>query len=518
MTLAVIAAWVVGIFAGRVPDALHSFMAAYVRYSTHLFAYVGIVADPYPGFMGASGYPVDLEIAPPDAQSRLTILFRLILAIPAAIVANVLQNVAGIVAILAWFYALFTGDANKGMRDLRPTACATRRRRTRTSCSSRSGTRASPTTDPVRVRDRRLPHRRRAVSHRHRRRRAARGRRRSSTGGATRSSASTTCGGCSSTSRAATPTCTAATSSSRTTTAPTSGSSSSTTTATRPRAATGRSRSSRGRSTTGIVPSGARARTASSSTCRPAGSRRGRRVEDGRVALGPLPQRARRSSGRRASSAAGRRRRRRLRRRVLRVAAASGSSPRELPRLIELGRRHQARSSRPQHEIVHPLEPELRDVYGVIFWQHGGRGAADPAQRDRVRRRRGRPLAVRLAAPRRGSRSSTRRGAARAATSSVHLSIVGTEFRARVVGEADVAGRPAVVTEVEGSAYRTGRARLRRSTPPTRSGRASSSARGLMRNSCAIVDAASGTAPGRLRALAQATKPALRTQSHPGLA
>jgi proline racemase len=37
-----------------------------------------------------------------------------------------------------------------------------------------------------------------------------------------------------------------------------------------------------------------------------------------------------------------------------------------------------------------------------------------------------------------------------------HLSIVGSEFRARVVGDADVGGVPAVVTEVEGSAYRTG--------------------------------------------------------------
>ena len=116
--LAVIVAWVVGIFAGRIPDALHSFMAGYVRYSTHLYAYVGIVADPYPGFNGAPGYPIDLEVAPAVSQSRLTILFRIILAIPAAIVANVLQNVAGIVAILAWFYALFTGKANKGMRDL----------------------------------------------------------------------------------------------------------------------------------------------------------------------------------------------------------------------------------------------------------------------------------------------------------------------------------------------------------------------------------------------------------------
>ena len=37
-----------------------------------------------------------------------------------------------------------------------------------------------------------------------------------------------------------------------------------------------------------------------------------------------------------------------------------------------------------------------------------------------------------------------------------HLSIVGSSFTGRVVGEADVAGRQAVVTEVTGSAYRTG--------------------------------------------------------------
>jgi hypothetical protein len=118
VSLVVIVAWVVGIVAGRIPDALHSFLAGYVRYSTHLYAYIGIVADPYPGFGGAPGYPVDLEVAPAVPQSRLTILFRIVLAIPAAIVANVLQNVAGIVALLAWFYALFTGKANKGMRDL----------------------------------------------------------------------------------------------------------------------------------------------------------------------------------------------------------------------------------------------------------------------------------------------------------------------------------------------------------------------------------------------------------------
>jgi proline racemase len=38
-----------------------------------------------------------------------------------------------------------------------------------------------------------------------------------------------------------------------------------------------------------------------------------------------------------------------------------------------------------------------------------------------------------------------------------HRGILGTEFLGRVVGAADVAGRPAVVTEIEGSAHVTGR-------------------------------------------------------------
>jgi proline racemase len=39
-----------------------------------------------------------------------------------------------------------------------------------------------------------------------------------------------------------------------------------------------------------------------------------------------------------------------------------------------------------------------------------------------------------------------------------HRSIVGSEFVGRVVADDDVGGLPAVVTEVEGTAYRTGRA------------------------------------------------------------
>jgi proline racemase len=132
--------------------------------------------------------------------------------------------------------------------------------------------------------------------------------------------------------------------------------------------------------------------------------------------------------------------------------------PRELPRLIELGRAVK-REIEARHEVVHPLEPELRDVYGVVFWQDVGeqpltqRNVTVFADGEVDRSPCGSGTSARLAlldAAWRLPRGAELR----------HLSIVGSEFRGRVVGEADVDGRPAVVTEVEGSAYRTGEHRF----------------------------------------------------------
>lgn len=116
--LAVIVGWFAALFTGRLPDGIHSFVAAYDRYYTHVYAYLSIAADPFPGFTGAPGYPIDVEIDPPAPQSRLTVFFRILLAIPALIVMTVLQYLLQIVGILAWFYALFTGRASEGMRNL----------------------------------------------------------------------------------------------------------------------------------------------------------------------------------------------------------------------------------------------------------------------------------------------------------------------------------------------------------------------------------------------------------------
>jgi proline racemase len=138
-------------------------------------------------------------------------------------------------------------------------------------------------------------------------------------------------------------------------------------------------------------------------------------------------------------------------------AAALGLAveARHLPELIELGRELK-RCVEAAREVVHPLEPELRDVYGVIFFQDE-EGPGELCQRN-----------VAIFADGEVDRSPCGSGtSARLATldatgrlprggTLVHRSIVGSQFTARVVGDAEVAGRPAVITEVEGSAYLCG--------------------------------------------------------------
>jgi proline racemase/trans-L-3-hydroxyproline dehydratase len=126
-------------------------------------------------------------------------------------------------------------------------------------------------------------------------------------------------------------------------------------------------------------------------------------------------------------------------------------APAELPRLIELGRAIKADLER-THEIVHPDEPELRDVYGVIFWQE--EGSAPLAQRNVTVFADGEVDRSPC-----GSGTSARlallhdEGTLALGEPLVHRSVVGSEFVGRVV-DAVPAG---VITEVEGNAHLTGR-------------------------------------------------------------
>ena len=142
--------WLAVLIQGEAPDSLHDFVASYVRYATQVSAYVFLAADPYPWFRCQADYPIDLEIDPPVRQGRWGGFFRLVLALPALLLATALGGgfatgsssqgswtasssgsedafwwnvssaggVAAAAAFLAWFAILALGRAPRGLRDL----------------------------------------------------------------------------------------------------------------------------------------------------------------------------------------------------------------------------------------------------------------------------------------------------------------------------------------------------------------------------------------------------------------
>jgi putative flippase GtrA len=117
--LTVVFNWFAVLFTGIPAQWAHRFLAAYLRYQTHVFAFLYLVANPFPGFVGAAdSYPVELHIAERARQNRWTAFFRLVLAFPALLLAGVFSQVLLVVAVLGWFAGLFTGEMPLGLRNL----------------------------------------------------------------------------------------------------------------------------------------------------------------------------------------------------------------------------------------------------------------------------------------------------------------------------------------------------------------------------------------------------------------
>jgi hypothetical protein len=117
--LAVIVQWIVTLAAGNPAPPLHAFLSAWVRYAFHVYTFLTLTANPFPAFDGRFGrYPLDLVLPEPTPQNRWKTLFRSVLAIPAFMVAFALATAALTDAVLIWFYALATGRAPEGLRNL----------------------------------------------------------------------------------------------------------------------------------------------------------------------------------------------------------------------------------------------------------------------------------------------------------------------------------------------------------------------------------------------------------------
>jgi hypothetical protein len=116
--VAAILNWFVTLFRGTPARSLHAFISRYVRYQLHVYAFLYLAANPFPGFDGAPGrYPLDLQLPEPARQNRWKTGFRIVLAVPALAVNGALGYGLAAAAFLTWFVALARGSAPWGLRN-----------------------------------------------------------------------------------------------------------------------------------------------------------------------------------------------------------------------------------------------------------------------------------------------------------------------------------------------------------------------------------------------------------------
>jgi hypothetical protein len=120
-TAASVVGWFAILFSGRLPENLGNYLVAVLRYEWRINAYLFGLTDRHPGFAVVAGYvdpgeyPAVLYSARAVQRRRATVLFRLILVIPQAVVLLFVGLAAFVVLFIGWFAVLILGRWPRGM-------------------------------------------------------------------------------------------------------------------------------------------------------------------------------------------------------------------------------------------------------------------------------------------------------------------------------------------------------------------------------------------------------------------
>ena len=110
-----IVSWFTIVFGGTHIAGIRQFTSFYMRWRVRALAYLMLLEDAYPPF-GDATYPASLEIVDPAGpRNRVTVFFRIILAIPHFIVLAFVLFGWCLTTVLAWFLILFTGTYPEGL-------------------------------------------------------------------------------------------------------------------------------------------------------------------------------------------------------------------------------------------------------------------------------------------------------------------------------------------------------------------------------------------------------------------
>ena len=113
-----IARWMVGLFiAGEHFNVVRRYTRFYLRWRVRAVAYMMLLEDRYPPF-GDQEYPAALVLADEAGpRDRLTVAFRIILAIPHFIVLFFVLFAWWVTAFVAWILILVSGDYPQSLYD-----------------------------------------------------------------------------------------------------------------------------------------------------------------------------------------------------------------------------------------------------------------------------------------------------------------------------------------------------------------------------------------------------------------
>ena len=122
--LCMIVGWFSGVILGRIPDGLLGMITGYLRYQVRVETYLLFMRGAYPAFSFTTEsidprtdpmVALDVVLAP--QRNRLTILFRLLIAIPQFIVLWFVTIATYVVIVIAWFAAIILGRWPSGLQD-----------------------------------------------------------------------------------------------------------------------------------------------------------------------------------------------------------------------------------------------------------------------------------------------------------------------------------------------------------------------------------------------------------------
>jgi hypothetical protein len=107
--------WFMIVITGTDVLGIRQFSTFFLRWRVRAIAYLMLLEDAYPPF-GDEPYPASVEVIDPAGpRDRVSVAFRLILAIPHFIVLAFVMLAWCITTIVAWFVILFTGEYPAGL-------------------------------------------------------------------------------------------------------------------------------------------------------------------------------------------------------------------------------------------------------------------------------------------------------------------------------------------------------------------------------------------------------------------